>query len=218
MDYSKLIKNLTAEMKKGIQFKRIPSPYKIFAIIAVVPLIISFVLSKFFYWVTLFFYKMISAPADQLHKWLTSQKDGVQHATQAVMYWVCLPFIFGLQILLSFNAISFFFQWFSLMLQGYLLTLGGIKWQPFITEAEFDEEDEEYELKPELTGVSVFSCAAGGSLVLCIFCTFIMLLIEHNDFYDFLGFARVFFYAVYAISLYIVNPCMFKKVPKNNKD
>jgi hypothetical protein len=43
-------------------------------------------------------------------------------------------------VALSFNAIAFYFQWFGIQIVAYILTLGGIKWQPFITEATFDEE------------------------------------------------------------------------------
>ena len=86
---------------------------------------------------TNFFFKMLAAPADYLDKWLKAEKEGVQHATQAVIYLVALPTVFGFQVLLSLNAFSFFFQWFFLQIQAYILTLGGTKWQPFITEAKF---------------------------------------------------------------------------------
>ena len=157
MDYAKLLRQLTTEMKTGVQYARIPKPFRIFAIIAMIPLIVAFVLTMVGYWIAIFFYKLISSPAEYLHQWLRNQKDEVHHATQAVMYFLCLPFIFGLQVGLAFNAISFFFQWFFLMIQGYLLTLGGIRWQPFITEAKFDEEEPEYELKPEATAASIFA-------------------------------------------------------------
>ena len=140
MDYSKLIKDLTAEMKKGKTYKALPIALRIIFIILFIPLILSFLLSKLIFWFTIFFYKMLAAPAEHLHKWLTSQKDDVQHLTQAVMYIVCLPVIFGFQVALSFNAIAFFFQWFGIQIVAYILTLGGTRWQPFITEATFDQE------------------------------------------------------------------------------
>ena len=37
MNYSKLVKQLTAEMKKGVQYKDIPKIFKIFLIIAMIP-------------------------------------------------------------------------------------------------------------------------------------------------------------------------------------
>ena len=138
MNYSALIKGLVAEMKQGKRLAKMSTPVKIILIIILIPFIVGFALSKFAYAVTLFFYKMISAPAEYLQNWLTSQKDGVQHATQAVMYAVCLPTIFGLQVMLSFNAFAFYFQWFFLQIQAYIVTLGGITWQPYITDAKFE--------------------------------------------------------------------------------
>ena len=218
MDYSKLIKDLTADMKKGVQYKRIPSPYNILTIIAMIPLIVTFVLSKFAYWVTLFFYKMISAPAEYLHQWLKTQKDEVKHATQAVTYFVCLPFIFFLQVLLSISAISFFIQWFFLMLQGYLLTLGGIKWQPFITEASFEDEGTEYELKPQLTAVSVFACVSGVAFILYVLISIVSLFFdpfESADLLEALSTTNNIISLIYSIMIFIVNPLLFKRTPKN---
>ena len=51
-----------------------------------------------------------------------------------------MPFIFFQHVILAFNSFMFFFQWFGLMLQAYIMTLGKIKWQPVIFEAKFDEE------------------------------------------------------------------------------
>ena len=218
MNYSKLINSLTAEMKKGVQYKRIPSPYKVFTIIAMIPLIVSFVLSKFMYWVTLFFYKMFSAPAEHLHRWLKDQKDEVHFITQAIMYFVCLPFIFFLQVLLALNAIFFFIQWFFLMLQGYILTLGGIKWQPIITEASFEDDDTAYELKPELKAISVFSCVSFGAFALYVLINLITSLldpIESYDLYKTFSTMGNIFSIIYVIFVFIVNPIFFKRVPKN---
>lgn len=214
MDYSKLINSLTAEMKKGIQYKRIPQPFKALLIVAMIPLIVSFVLSKFIYSVTLFFYKMISAPAEHLHRWLKDQKDEVHHATQAVMYFVCLPYIFLLQVLLSLNAFAFYFQWFFLMLQGYLLSLGGIKWQPIITEASFEDEACEGELKPDLNIVNVFACVAFATFALCVLIPIITRYInpfEHYKLYIFFAKTGRIVKLVHAALICIVNPILFKK-------
>ncbi len=210
MNYSKLIKDLTAEMKKGVQYARIPSPYKIFLIVAMIPFIVSFILSKLTYWITLFFYKMISAPADYLSGWLKGQKDEVHHATQAVMYFICLPFIFFLQILLSISALTFFFQWFFLMIQGYILTLGGIKWQPFITEAKFEDDGTEYTLKPDLTVSTIFACVVGGIFALWLLIFIIDLFVNAA----FLSTITSFLFYLYLIFVCIVNPCIFKRIPK----
>ena len=77
---------------------------------------------------------------DYLQNWLNSQKDGLAHGTQAVLYLICMPTIFAQQVLLAFNAFAFFFQWFGLMISAYIMTLGAVRWQPVISEATFDAE------------------------------------------------------------------------------
>lgn len=215
MNYAKLVKDLTNEMKKGVQYKRLPSPYHIFAVIGMIPWIVFFVLTKALYMITLFFYEMISAPADYLHTWLKEQKDDVQHATQAVMYFVCLPFIFFLRVLLSFSAMHFFLQWFLLMIEGYVLTLGGIRWQPFITEAKFEEEEGEYELTPGETGACVFVCALFGLFALYVIMFLISLFVDGSAGQT-LSFVCLLLWLFYVVASGIVNPCLFKKQPKTD--
>ena len=222
MDYTKLINNLTAEMKKGVQYARMPKLLKIFMIVALFPLIISFVVSKFLYWVTLFFYKMISSPAEYLHEWIRKQKDEVKHATQAVMYWVCLPAVFGFQLLISFSSLAFFFQWFFLMVQGYLLTLGGIKWQPFITEAKFEDDMVQYECKPNNEVAAIYAYITAGVLALYVLITLIVQMITVNAdmTYEMYKFCNTLLDVtsllsnVYLILVAIVNPILFKRVSK----
>lgn len=218
MDYSALVKQLTLEMKKGVQYKRMDKPFRILTVIAMIPLIVAFVLSKLGFWFTLFFYKMLSSPADALHKWLRDQKDDVQHATQAVIYLVCLPAIFGLQLLLAACSFTFFVQWFVLMIEGYLLSLGGIKWQPFVTEASFGE-DAAVDYKPGKIGAMVFSGVAIGSVALGILFSAVTALValiapEAVTAYGVIGAIAGIFYGIYWLTIVIVNPIMFKRIEK----
>ena len=138
MNYAALLKNLSKEAKTNSNLKKMNIIGRIILTIIFIPLFIAFFFSKIGFWLTMFFYKMVAAPAEYLNKWLEAEREGVQHATQAVIYFVCLPTIFSFQITLSINAISFFMQWFCLQIQAFILTLGGTKWQPFITEASFE--------------------------------------------------------------------------------
>lgn len=106
-----------------------------------IPMRVGFFFGRLFYWFTWFFFKALSSPVDYLQSWLKGQKDDVHHATQAVIYFVCLPFIFCQQVLLAFSAMSFFFQWFGLMLSAYIMTLGAVRWQPVISDAKFETEE-----------------------------------------------------------------------------
>ena len=137
MDYYALLKGLSREAKTNSKLKEQNIVVRIIITIIFIPLFVAFFFGKLGFWFTNFFFKMLAAPADYLDKWLKAEKEGVQHATQAVIYFVALPTVFSFHVLLSLNAFSFFFQWFGLQIQAYILTLGGTKWQPFITEAQF---------------------------------------------------------------------------------
>ena len=139
MDYLKLLNDLKKEFFEAGKAKY-NSMNKFLALvltIVFIPMRVGFFFARLFYWFTWFFFKALSAPVDYLQNWLKEQKDDVKHATQAVMYVVCLPFIFSQQILLAFNSFAFFFQWFGLMLSAYIMTLGAVRWQPVISDAEF---------------------------------------------------------------------------------
>ncbi len=110
----------------------------IFTIVFAIPRLMFF-FARLIYWLTWFFFKGFAAPVDYLQRWLDSQKDGVAHATQAIIYFVCLPTIFSQQILLAFASFAFYFQWFVLMFSAYIMTLGAVRWQPVIGEATFEE-------------------------------------------------------------------------------
>lgn len=141
MNYSKLISQLTAEMKKKVaRWDKMKKGLKIFLIIVFVPFIVSFILNKIFFWLTMFFYQLLGAPAGHLHHWLHAEKDTVQHATQAVLYAICMPVVFGLEVILSLASFLFYIEWFVLQLHAIIITLGGTKFQPFLNEATFDEE------------------------------------------------------------------------------
>ena len=215
MNYLSHIKNLVSSIKNNARYNAIPAPFKALAIIAMIPLIISFVISKFFYMVTVFFYKMISSPADHLHQWLKSQKNEVQHATQAVMYFICLPTIFFFQVLLSFSSFIFYIQWFFLMIQGYLLSLCGIDWQPFMFDAKFDAPEAndaaalETKTVPGTSTYIGFSCALFASFALSVVLSIVATVAQLNIYVPILIIG-----AIYDILLCIVNPILFRKRSK----
>jgi hypothetical protein len=143
MDYLKLLSGLKKEFLEAgrAKYESLHIVLRIIFTIIFIPLRIGFFFGRIGFWFTWFFFKALSAPVDYLQKWLNSQKEGLQHATQAVLYFVCIPVIFTQHVTLAFNAFSFFFQWFGLMIQAYVLTLGAVRWQPVISEAKFDDKE-----------------------------------------------------------------------------
>ena len=142
MDYLKLLHGLKSEFfTVGKEtYKSMFVLWRFLLTIIFIPMRIAFFFGRIFYWFTWFFFKCLAAPVDYLQSWLKAQKDEVHPATQAVLYFICMPVIFYQQVMLAFTAFAFFFQWFGLMLSAYIMTLGTIKWQPVISEACFDAE------------------------------------------------------------------------------
>lgn len=212
MDYAKLLTGLIDEMREGLQYKRFSTPVKVLAFIGTLPLILSFILSTVFYGIILFFHKALSAPVAYLQSWLKGQKDDIHHATQAVLYFVCMPFIFFLQVLLSINALMFFVVWFFMMLDGYLLTFGGIRWQPFISDATYGDSQDTYECKPDATVASTLIGCIFGVFVLWIIGTVVSFFIDDFNTYQIItDFVRIV-WLVYLALVVIVNPIVFRKV------
>ena len=142
MDYLKLLRGLKKEFfaaNKEI-YNNINIVVRVILTIVFIPLRVSFFFARLGYWFTWFFFKCFATPVDYLQAWLDKQQEGIHPAAQAILYFCCIPTIFGQQILLAFNAFSFFFQWFGLMLSAYIMTLGKVRWQPVISEAKFDAE------------------------------------------------------------------------------
>ncbi len=142
MDYLKLLSNLKKEFKEAgrAKYESLNIVLRIIFTIIFIPFRIAFFFGRIIFWLTWFFFKAISAPVDYLENWLNKQKESLGQAPQAVLYFVCVPFIFTQQVILAMNAFSFFFQWFGLMIQAYIITLGAVRWQPVISNAKFDEE------------------------------------------------------------------------------
>ena len=217
MVYQKAIKGLIAEAKQGLRFQELDTTRKVLLIIGLVPLIILTALLVAEYYILLFFYKGFAAPLDYLHKLVKDEAKDVKHATQFAIYWLAFPFIFFLYVLQSFAAFLFYFLWFEVMVSMYLVTLGGVKFQPFLMDAKFGDEIY-WELKPRDTGITVFT------VLLIIF----DLLVAVNGLYT-LGILEIFeSYEIYeitsygilgvAIMLFIVNPLLFKKTSLDDDD
>ena len=142
MDYLKLLQGLKKEFFEAgkAKYESLFIVWRVLLTIIFIPMRVGFFFARIGYWLTWFFFKCMATPVDYLQAWLKSQKDGIEHATQAVLYLVCMPTIFAQQVVLAFTAFAFFFQWFGMMLSAYIMTLGAVRWQPVISEATFDAE------------------------------------------------------------------------------
>ena len=141
MSYTKLISNLYHEAISFKNYKKLSMPFNVFAAILLIPMFIAASLSMISYTVMAFFYKAGATSVNYLEKWVKEKTSDVRHATEAVIYWITTPTIFFFHVILSIFSLFFFFAWFVTQVYTYLATLGGIRWQPFIMEASYDEID-----------------------------------------------------------------------------
>lgn len=139
MDYSALLFGLFKEIRANKQYKIIGMPISIFAFIAVLPFIVMAAFTSLYYLVLAFFFNGIASAVKYLEKWVEEKKKDIHPATEAVLFFVTMPTIFFFNVLLSGFAVFFYFVWFVLQCFTYIATLGGIKWQPFIMDARFDD-------------------------------------------------------------------------------
>ena len=213
MDYSITIGGLFRQAKKRLQYNRLPTAHKVLMFIGLLPLVIISVPLLITFFVIDFVSKIISAPSDFLNKFLHEERDGVKHLTQAVMYSIGFPMVFLLKISLSFLAMYMCIAWFLLMCLFYVITLGGVKWQPYLFSAKFDEI-EDTEFKPSIFTAKMWAIIQF-SISLAFFWVGFALLLEglcgyYYSYYTCLP-VGIAFTSVYMLTTCITIPVMFRK-------
>ena len=203
MNFGVPIAGLIKEAKRGIRFKELSSGKKGLLIFGLVPLIISAFCSIASYYVLLFFYKGLASPLEYLHNVIKKEAKEVKHAAQFALYWLTFPFVFGLYVLQSFVAILFYFQWFTVMINVYLVTLGGVKFQPFIMETDYETEVN-WKLSPSKLGTIIYTYVLFG-LYLLSYVGVAVVVIENE-----VSLLSVSVLLI-TVMLTLVNPLLFKK-------
>ena len=205
MNYNAIAKSFLEEIKSGIQYKKLGKPFSVFAFIAMLPIIILSAVQFIGYYVLLFVYNGLASSVEYLERWLDAKKSDVRHATEAVLYFVAMPYIFFCQALLAFFAVVFYFNWFSLMVYTYLATLGGVRWQPFLTTAKFDGKAKSIATTNDIAG-KIYSII---SFVLFAFvCLFFIIMISGG----YVAGAISSFISLHISHIVIANVAIFRKV------
>ena len=155
MNYSLLFKNYKKELFSKLQYEKLDPTFRILAYIATIPFWAFEFLVIGFEYVYLFFFNCFASSADYLESWVKETRKEVKHATEAVIYFVSMPFIFFLRCILSFFSGAFFILWFISQCFGYIASLGGIRWQPFINSAVYDDTELKITTKKNVSGIVV---------------------------------------------------------------
>jgi hypothetical protein len=156
-------------------------------------------------------YKGVISPLDFLHKTLQAEAKDVKHATQAIIYWISWPFVFFMYVMNSFYAVLFYFSWFGLMLNTYLVTLGGVRWQPFITDAVYDD----VELESTNTDAQVNSFALTIFVFAAIIIGAAVLSLVVSEFFSLIASIA---YLVWSVYVFIVCPVTLRIRTKQAKE
>lgn len=205
MNYLEQIKSLLNEAREGIQYKGMSTGQKVFTIISMIPIYAVTCVLIGMYYVSLFFYNALLSPTVYLESWLEEKKSGVKHATEAVIYAVCIPYIFFSRVIMSLMSYSFYMIWFFLMCATYLATLGGVKWQPSINVATFEKHT--YILKPSESGAMLYTVLAFGFQALAIL---LVLIYNSERSWELYRSSNTVTW-IYFIIITILNPILFRK-------
>lgn len=204
MNYNSIIKSFISEAKAGTQYKKMSKPFSIFAFIAMLPMMLISAVSVVSYYVLLFVYNGLASSVQYLERWLDGKKSDVRHATEAVLYFVAMPYIFFCQALLAIFAVVFYFTWFGLMVFTYLSTLGGVRWQPFLNTASFDG-------KTKITATTNEVAANVYALISFILFAFVALFFLISVFGGDVGGVYMAFSSIYWSHVIIANLAIFRK-------
>ncbi len=210
MNYQHLIKGLQNEVKNSVRLQTMSTPYRVLALIALIPVFLVKWYLMISYYVYLFLYNALLSPVTYLEAWQDERSKDRQHFTEALIFLVSTPHIFFFRMILSIASFLFYFLWFELMCMNYLLTLGGIRWQPYLNTATFDAEEEKkrrYELTPGETGTMAFIVIAFALVCLLFLMQIIYYFGEVYDIYE----IYIVFMGIYYLTILLVNPIMFRK-------
>ncbi len=130
-----LFENYKALVKETFlvkNFKKLSVAEIVFVSIILSPFIAAYAALLIGYGAILVLYRFISAPVDFLLDFIHVEGKEVKHATQAIVYFVCLPFVFFLKVFLSFLMFELFVVHAITSLVGYIATFGGISFYPFL--------------------------------------------------------------------------------------
>ncbi|MBE6131767.1 MAG: hypothetical protein E7180_00030 [Erysipelotrichaceae bacterium] len=142
MNYYESLKKLNAQLFAFINYKKLNLPLKILSIIALLPFILVTIIYIGLYYLTLVVYYCIKSPIDHLQNLIRNEGKEVKHATQFIIYFIGFPFIFFANVILSIISCFFFIYNLFINIFGYLATLGGINYNPFLFNAKERNNEE----------------------------------------------------------------------------
>lgn len=205
MNFIEKINSLLKEALTFKQYKRMNVALRIFAGILMFPsYVVCFALTLVYY-IFAIFHKLISLPAEILEKFYKNQSRDVHYITEAVIYLICLPFVFLLRIELAFLSFFLGVYYFILNIALQIASLNGITFKPFIIE----DVERDYSPLPKMPVLN--------GLTFVLVCYLFLIASAITIFAaPIAAVFIVFIYAVLYVVFVIVYPiCVFKKDGSN---
>ena len=215
MNYSTRYKSFLSEVFSLPQYKFLAGNFKGVAFIAVLPFIAIATICCLFYAVLDFAFRLCSSGVTYLQEWVKEMRKGTGDFATGILFLITLPFIFFCQIILSFLSLIFFILWFILQCFMYIATLGGIKWRPYINQADYDENEAFFIKTNEVAGKICVVCLA---IVFTILVILFLSITFGNRLSQGVYDAYDFFRVLYFLGSCIAIPVIFKKRPLTEAD
>ncbi len=207
MNYSLYFKSLINEALSCKQYKKLNIAFKIFGFIGVFPFIAISAILSIIYNISVFFFNLGAIGVDYLENWLKNAKKDVKTPTEPVIYFLTIPTIFTMHVLLSLFSGSFFFLWFLMQCFFYIATLGGIRWQPYITKIDLDENHENYVATTNRTGGGILAIILGSVYIIRTILCIVAYFVEESTLNDITFITTLVYFAATCITV----PIVFRK-------
>ena len=183
----------TALLKEALLFRKYKAMHLVLAIfcgIFMLPLVLLDVIFAAFLYVVGFVFRLWMTPIKGLHALLADEGARVKHGTQAVVYWVAWPIVFGLYCIAALTLVLLSLLYAVLAALTYLWSFGGIRFHTSPAEDDLSVEvDARYPVILPIVYVAV--CA-----VLLAFLPTVLTLIDciRYDAWEFFGEAFTLFF------------------------
>ena len=165
------------EAQKLKKYKAMPLALAIIVGIFMLPIAIAAAACAAVLYVLGYLFSVVSLPVQRLHKLLHDEGQGVQHATQFILYFLSWTFVFSAYALLSFFLIVLTVLYSVFSILTYICTLGGFKFHVFPADEDISiEVDEKYAIA---IPVIYISCMAALLIIVPLIKTFTLIL-EYN--------------------------------------
>ena len=234
MDYKNKLLSLIKEANLVPQYKRLPRFFRFLLVISMLPVICFDFCLIIDYFILAFIHKGLSTPFDILYDFVHKERKDANDLTNAAICLVTMPGLFIFKALLAIFSFVFYIQWFAIMCATYIATLGGIRWQPYILEATFDVDLNNFEPTSTVKGVKTFTIITFLSGLLAIVTTPICGVLDTlgatlsaTGIGAIIGIPLLILslpisligmiaYVVYPFMTFIINPLIFRLKPVNN--